>query len=128
LGEIWRVLKPGGLAIIFVPALMFLWGIEDVSSLHYRRYTKPELVNKAKETGFTVIRSTYFNTFLFLPIALVRLASRLLPTKRQSDMSLAGRGVINQILYQLFLAESYLLKYLNLPVGVSAMVVLKKPI
>lgn len=45
LNEIYRVLKPKGMVIIFVPAFMFLWGITDVSSQHYRRYTLGLLIS-----------------------------------------------------------------------------------
>ena len=73
LKEIYRVLKPQGMAIIAVPAFMFLWGVTDVISHHYRRYTLSELRKKIENRRFSIIRSSYFNTFLFPFIALVRL-------------------------------------------------------
>src|ERR1043166_6628706 len=38
LDEIFRVLRPGGRALLFVPAFMFLWGVQDDVSNHRRRY------------------------------------------------------------------------------------------
>ena len=46
LSEMRRVLRPDGRAVLFVPAFMFLWGVQDDISHHRRRYTLPEL--KAK--------------------------------------------------------------------------------
>jgi SAM-dependent methyltransferase len=39
LKEMRRVLRPGGRALLFVPAFMFLWGVQDDVSHHRRRYT-----------------------------------------------------------------------------------------
>jgi len=43
LSEMRRVLRPDGRAVLFVPAFMFLWGVQDDISHHRRRYTLPEL-------------------------------------------------------------------------------------
>src|SRR6185312_12638057 len=43
LKEMRRVLHPGGRALLFVPAFMFLWGVQDDISNHRRRYTLKEL-------------------------------------------------------------------------------------
>src|SRR6266567_2800474 len=41
LREMRRVLRPGGRALLFVPAFMFLWGVQDDISHHRRRYRLP---------------------------------------------------------------------------------------
>ena len=125
LKEIYRVLKPQGVAIITVPAFMFLWGITDVISHHYRRYVLSELQIKIKENHFSIIRSSYFNTFLFPFIALVRLAVRWLRIPMKSENS-EGKGIINSVLFLIFYVESVLFRYINFPFGVSAMVICKK--
>ncbi|HZG53808.1 MAG TPA: class I SAM-dependent methyltransferase, partial [Pyrinomonadaceae bacterium] len=38
LREMRRVLRPGGRALLFVPAFMWLWGVQDDVSHHRRRY------------------------------------------------------------------------------------------
>src|SRR3989344_6897314 len=48
---IYKVLKPRGYVVIMVPAFMFMWGLQDVLSHHYRRYTLPVLTALAEETG-----------------------------------------------------------------------------
>lgn len=125
LAEINRVLKPGGTVFVFVPAFLFLWGINDIRSQHYRRYTKAELSAKATEAGFTPLRLTYFNTFLFPPIAFLRILVRKLGIKVESDVEL-GNAFVNAIFYRIFLLESFFLKYMNFPFGVSAMVIGRK--
>lgn len=46
LSEIFRVLKPGGSLIIFVPAFQFLWSFQNKISHHQQRYTARELKGK----------------------------------------------------------------------------------
>ncbi len=43
MAEIVRVIRPGGLIVITVPALPSLWGAQDIVSHHFRRYTKRSL-------------------------------------------------------------------------------------
>ena len=64
--EFLRVLKPGGIAVITVPALMALWSDWDVTLWHFRRYTKVSLL-KIVPLEFEVLRANYINVAV-LPI------------------------------------------------------------
>jgi len=66
-------LKPGGRIVLSVPAYMWLSGQQDIVNHHYRRYRLRELIWKLQAADFTIERITYFNTFLFAPIAGFRL-------------------------------------------------------
>jgi 2-polyprenyl-3-methyl-5-hydroxy-6-metoxy-1,4-benzoquinol methylase len=126
--EIERVLKPGGMAIITVPAYKFLWGIQDEVSHHFRRYTASSIVGAIENNSkLVVIRKTYFNTFLFPAIAVIRIGSRFLriKNKRQSDFEM-NSPVVDQICYGIFNFERKLLKKINFPFGVSIMLILEK--
>src|ERR1044071_3126948 len=67
LSEMRRVLRPGGRVLLFVPAFMFLWGVQDDISHHRRRYTRAELTDAIERAGLSVERSTYANLTFFLP-------------------------------------------------------------
>ena len=47
LREMRRVLRPDGRLLLFVPAFMFLWGVQDDVSNHRRRYTLPRLLKRS---------------------------------------------------------------------------------
>jgi SAM-dependent methyltransferase len=123
--EIHRVLKKGGIAIIFVPTFQSLWGITDEVSMHYRRYRLPGLKNKFIDRKFEIVRSSYFNTFLFLPIAVVRLAVRFFNIRITSEAE-TGNGIVNIILYNIFNTERRYLRSLDFPFGISGMIVAQK--
>ncbi len=123
--EINRILKRGGLTIITAPAFMWLWGLQDEISHHFRRYTKSELLAKIQAAGFSIERVSYFNFFLFLPIYLVRQLSKIMPLPRRSDFDINNK-LVNYILQYIFLLEIWLLKSISYPVGVSLLAVAKK--
>src|SRR5260370_6683818 len=72
LREMRRVLRPGGRVLLFVPAFMFLWGVQDDISHHRRRYTLKELTETVSAAGLRVERATYANITFFFPVLLCR--------------------------------------------------------
>ena len=138
LQEINRVLKSHGTVCITVPAYNFLWSRHDEINHHYRRYTAFELRQKMRAELLKPGYFSYFNFFLFPPIALVRAMLNLMRRgkKRQpgdqettgSDFEVAGKkGLLNTILYWVFLSENRLLSSgLRLPFGVSILCIGKK--
>lgn len=125
LAEAKRVLKHDGLIIIFVPCFSWLWGYQDIISQHFRRYTLGGLQG-ALENNFTVVRKTYFNFFLFIPILVIRGLMNLLKLQDQREAKM-NNPALNKILYFIFFLEK---KLINLggrfPFGVSALLVAKK--
>jgi SAM-dependent methyltransferase len=128
LAELRRVLRPGGLLLVAVPAFMFLWGKQDEVSHHQRRYTARTLRGALAQAGFRVDRTSYFNTILFPPIAAGRLGRRLLraPGSAQSDFEL-GPSWLNQILGAVFGSEARIVSRRGLPFGVSVLALASKP-
>ena len=125
LAEMRRVLRPGGRALLFVPAFMFLWGVQDDISHHRRRYTIPELSERLRKAGLKVERSTYANITFFLPILFGRLLMRLTSLRPASENNITI-GALNGLLGWIFGAESWWLKRMNFPLGVSIVCVARR--
>lgn len=122
LREMRRVLRPDGRVFLFVPTFMFLWGLQDDVSNHRRRYRLPELRRVLEEAGFEIERATYANITFFLPILVMRKLMRLTGIKTDSENSI-NVSAFNGVLGRLFGAESWILKFINLPFGVSGLCV-----
>jgi SAM-dependent methyltransferase len=125
LREMRRVLKPGGRAMLFVPAFMFLWGVQDDVSHHRRRYTLAGLSAAVRAAGFEVERVTYANISFFGPILLGRLLMRATGVRPASENNI-NVSALNGVLGRLLGAESTLLRRLNFPFGVSAICVARR--
>lgn len=125
LSEMYRVMKPGGRLLVFVPAFMWLWGVQDDVSHHRIRYTRPQLVSRLEKAGFEVERSTYANIIFFLPILLGRLLIKLTGFKPESENNLVIGG-LNGVMGKIFGAERYWLEKSDLPFGASIVAVARK--
>jgi SAM-dependent methyltransferase len=123
--EMRRVLRPDGRALLFVPAFMFLWGVQDDISHHRRRYTLAGLRHVVREAGFEVERATYANISFFGPILLGRLLMRATGIRPASENNI-NVSALNGLLGRVFGAESALLRRLNFPFGVSAICVARR--
>jgi SAM-dependent methyltransferase len=131
LRELRRVSKPGGWLLATVPAYQALWSYHDVANHHYRRYQRATLRAAVTDAGWRVARMTSFNTLLFPPAAVVRLAQRRLgrngagEQEQRFDLQL-GPAWLNGMLERPLRAEaSWLRRGRTLPAGLSLLAVLQ---
>ncbi len=125
--ECLRVLKPGGVLLITVPALRWLYGEHDRALGHFRRYSRTELRRLLERCGFHVERITYFNTLLLPLVVAFRLLSAFRREVRPQADPLVLANPWNWLAYQILLLERAIIRFLNLPVGVSLLCVVRKP-
>src|SRR5262245_22966199 len=81
LAEMVRIVRPGGLVVVTVPALRWLWSDWDVALHHWRRYGRADLLRLVRRPDVEVLRCCYFNAALLPAIALVRFWRRLRPPR-----------------------------------------------
>jgi ubiquinone/menaquinone biosynthesis C-methylase UbiE len=124
LHEIARVLTPGGMLLIRVPAHDWLRGRHDVSVHTRHRYSRGELRAKLQRTGFRIRHVTFANSLLF-PLAPVK---RMLERTDQEGVSDLWRppGPINDALATLLGSERWAAASLGIPVGLSLMAVAER--
>jgi len=119
-------LKPGGFLVTTVPAYAWLWSEHDARHHHKRRYALPAYRRLFDGAGLKVRRATYFNTLLFPPIAAVRLA-KTAARRRGGDDERLPPPALNGLLRGLFAAEASILKVVDLPFGVSILLIAERP-
>ncbi len=125
LKEMNRILKKDGKTLIFVPAFMWLWGVQDDVSNHRIRYTKRQIVERLQIAGFEIERATYANITFFAPILGGRTLMKLTGIKPESENNV-NVSALNGVFGKLFGAERFWLKRASFPFGVSIVVVAKK--
>ncbi len=131
IAEMFRILKPGGSVVINVAAMRVLRGDHSVLSREVRRYDRGELRDKLEAAGFTIVRLTYTNASLFLPMAIVRGLQRrrgLKPEGETRQEISVPLEPVNAALSAVLLIESAWLRRFDLPFGSSLLCLARKPI
>ena len=120
-----KILKKNGLIVVTVPAYQFLFSKKDQALKHFRRYNIINL-KKLFSTNFKILKISYYNFFLFVPIALVIIFFKLINHQFINKTEKKPNIMINFIFYSLFKMEKFILKYFNFPFGISIISVFKK--
>jgi len=126
LEKLFARLKPGGYLLLTVPAFQSLWSRHDEVHHHQRRYNRSRLREMVVKAGYELIFVSYINTFLFPAIACVRLLHKALKKDEAGDLWMPP-AIVNRLLAAFFGCEGYVLKFFPLPVGISLLVLARKP-
>jgi SAM-dependent methyltransferase len=119
LKECQRVLVHGGRVLMRLPALEWLRGQHDRLVHNTRRYTRQELEERLKDSGFKVTQVSYAN-MIFLPVIwLKRLSERFFSYGNASSDLTMKAGPFNKILRTILASEAPFVARGRLPLGVS---------
>lgn len=127
--ELLRVCRAGGAVVLTVPAFQSLWSPHDVVNHHFRRYRMREVIQLVRNApDAQVIRSTYFNSLLFIPVWCLRRWQQWMDKNRNTaDFEEFGTGGwMNRIAGWLFSLERWLLRWMRFPVGISCFLLTRK--
>ena len=125
LREFARLLKPGGIALLRLPAYPWMRGRHDVAVNVAHRYTRGEIIDKLQASGLTPLHTSYANTFLFPIAAAKRWSERFLPQQSGSDLTL-NPGTSNRLLCNILSAEAPLIASIGLPFGLTITALARK--
>jgi dolichyl-phosphate beta-glucosyltransferase len=128
LRELARVVRPGGLVLVAVPAYQWAWSEHDVRLGHRRRYARRRLREVAEAAGLHVERCTHFNSWL-VPIAFLvrRTPLRRFQGDGPAEEASMGNAWVNRLLQRVTDAERTVLASADLPVGLSILLVARVP-
>ncbi|MEZ4384484.1 MAG: methyltransferase domain-containing protein [Nannocystaceae bacterium] len=128
LATIRRLLRPGGLLVLTVPAYAWLWSEHDEALHHKRRYTQGELRRLLEAAGFEVERMTYYTSLLLPLIAAQRALQRLRPRSGPPRYRVkVPSGAVNRALAWVMRAERWLLGRTDLPAGSAILALARRP-
>jgi SAM-dependent methyltransferase len=120
LKEARRVLAPGGVAVITVPALPWLWSEHDVRNHHHRRYVQSTLQAAISSAGFDALKVSYYNSLL-LPMALSR---KVWAPNGSGEIP---PGPLNAIFREVLSLEQRVIQHWSIPIGASLVAVVRRP-
>lgn len=123
LAEMTRVLKPGGLLVLNLPAFECLRGTHDIAVKGVRRYRSQDLPALLSPHGLRIERSHYWNAWLFLPLLLWRSWTRhcRADSEPRSDVAVPVNG-INQLMARLAGMDAAFCQKWRVPFGSSLFV------
>jgi SAM-dependent methyltransferase len=134
--ECARVLKPGGVLLVTVPAYMWLWSYNDEINAHQRRYTVDELRLKLELSGLRVSRISYNNFFLFPAVAGIRFLRPYNPGLKSPHLDAAAEVYqvdmepipepVNTILHGVYWLEAEIVARVAFPFGISILCAARK--
>ncbi|HEX4347188.1 MAG TPA: methyltransferase domain-containing protein [Vicinamibacterales bacterium] len=130
--QVFRVLKPGGVAVVEVPAGPDLYDAYDEFLQHERRYTTATLRALLEGSGLNVVEASHLGFSVYPAFAMVKRRNQ-----RQAAASTEARrkvveanitGTRSSALLGLVLrAEAALGRFVSYPAGIRAVAVARKP-
>jgi ubiquinone/menaquinone biosynthesis C-methylase UbiE len=128
LTELQRVLKPGGLLIVTVPAYRHLWSEHDIALMHCRRYVRRELRERLVAAGFKIDKLAHTMTLLYPVVAIQRRLNARKPPKDKPEASLPPvSAAVNSTLIGLLAIENSVASRIDLPFGLTIAAVATRP-
>lgn len=136
LAEVWKLVAPGGVMVLTVPAHPSLWSYFDEASHHCRRYTEDELARKLVGAGFQLEYLSHYMATLFPMVWMGRrvaaLKNRLSIGKARSRSDMVADElrivpVLNGLIFGLLALEARLIsRRRRLPFGTSLVAIARK--
>lgn len=123
-GEVLRVLRGDGVAVVHVPAHPSLWSPHDEVMHHVRRYRRSELVEKLRDAGLEPVAVTYTFAGTLVPAAAIRWWKRRIGSEIRADFGLVPRWA-NRFLLAWQRGEAAWLRRRSLPFGLSLAAVVR---
>ena len=126
LAQIARILKPGGIVVIEVPAGPNLYDIYDRQLLHHRRYRMSELIEKVSRQGLRVLTKSHLGFFLYPAFWVTKKRGRrFLTAEQETQRAIVSRQITsartNPILYRIMDLEAKLRSRIYYPFGIRCL-------
>ena len=124
LGSFHRILKPGGVLVLNLPAYQWMMSFHDRAVSTTQRFNRVQLRNWILRAGYRDVRITYWNTLLF-PLMVLH---RKLGNQNASSDVRPMAAPLNSIFRGVICIENWLLRCgIVLPMGGSVLVTAKRP-
>jgi len=133
LEQVFRILKPGGVAVVEAPAGPGLYDIYDKELMHFRRYKMSGLLRILKSIGFEILQKSHLGFFVYPAFAATkkwnrRYLSSDANVKTKVVASSINRGKNDPVLYGIMRMENLLRPFIPFPFGIRCVVTCRRPV
>lgn len=126
LSEFFRVLRPGGLLLLRLPANEFLRRSHDLYVHSQRRYSRGPLQEMVKKSGFKNVKCSYWGFSLLLPVFIKAVVEKLVPPKLNKSEIGPVNPKINRLFLSILNLENLILRKVSLPQGIGLIIYAQK--
>lgn len=132
LRQMFRILRPGGIAVIEVPAGPHLFDVYDKLLMHWRRYRLAELRALARDCGFEIRRASHLGFIPYIPFARTKKRNqKYLKSAADVQEKVVVQSIqssrTQRLLKYALAVEVGLGKFVNYPVGIRCLITARKP-
>jgi SAM-dependent methyltransferase len=126
-----RILKPGGVAAIEVPAGPNLYDIYDKQLMHFRRYRMADLIRKVRASGLEILERSHLGCFLYPAFWIVKKRNRRHLQSKPEEQRIIVSGNMQQaknsvLLNTVLSIEAWSRRHVYLPVGIRCLITGRK--
>jgi SAM-dependent methyltransferase len=129
--QVARILSPGGVAVVEVPAGPHLYDIYDEQLQHYRRYSQRTLLQLGTNAGLSVVRRSHLGCLVYPGFALVkrrnrRMVSRPADVNRRTVEAAITKTAGSRLVRLVLRCESRVERHIRMPFGIRCVAIFRK--
>jgi ubiquinone/menaquinone biosynthesis C-methylase UbiE len=130
--QVLRILKPGGIAVIEVPAGPDLYDVYDRELMHFRRYRMQGLLELLRGAGLEILERSHLGFFLYPAFRTVKKRNRkylnAAPEIRREVVKQSMRRSSNSgPMHTILQLEATFRKWIYYPAGIRCLVTCRRP-
>jgi SAM-dependent methyltransferase len=131
--QVFRILKPGGIAVIEVPAGPHLFDVYDKHLMHFRRYRMKDFLPMLRAAGFEILEQSHLGFLIYPAFAAVKKRNRRhldAPPDIQRRIVAANNNQASdsKVMRAVMRAEGFLRRSLSLPAGIRCVATVRRPL
>jgi SAM-dependent methyltransferase len=133
LSHVARLLKPGGVAVIEVPAGPGVYDVYDQLLFHHRRYSMRDLLGKIRRSGLDVVFKSHLGFFLYPPFWITKKRGRrYLNASEEVQKAIVSRNITtassHPLMHKLMEFEAGLRRRIYYPFGIRCLVTCRRSV